>query len=430
MTKPPQLLTSSGHALWAHAPEQDDARAPQPAMPFVIYIFALSAFALGLAEFVPIGLTEVMAHSLDIDVGRVGTVITAYALGATVSAPILSALTASWTRKRVMLVTALVFSVGSLAAALSGDMTTLLAARFVAGLGHGLFLAVASSTAARLAGTRRAGSAVAVVFGGFTLAMAIGVPVSTYLGSVLSWRPIFMAIAAFGMLGLLGLWFGMKEAAEDARETSAGAALHGLRALLHPKLLGGALVTVLAYAGSFTVYTYIAPLLVQVTAISMHAVSVFMLIYGVLAAVGNIMGGKMADHLGVDRAGLIIVAGIAVVVFGMWLLAHSPVGMAVLVALLGVLSYAAVPALQARLIGIAEIHAPGAQGVAAGLNIAGFNSGIALGSLLGAATIGTVGISFAGSAGAGAAGLGALVLLAQMARSRGQRYSTVTGLGH
>jgi predicted MFS family arabinose efflux permease len=317
-----------------------------------------------------------------------------------------------------MLATALVFSAGSLAAASSGSLTALLAARFVAGLGHGLFLAVASSTATRLAGPHRAGRAVAVVFGGFTLALAIGVPVATYLGSFLSWRPIFMAIAAFGMLGFFGLLFGMKEAPKDASNTSTGAALHGLRALLNPRLLGGALVTVLAYAGSFAAYTYIAPLLIQVTAISMSTVSFFMLIYGVLAAVGNVMGGRMADRLGADRAGLIIVAGIAGVVFGMWLLVHSPVGMAVLVALLGVLSYAAVPALQARLIGIAEVHAPKAHGVAAGLNIAGFNSGIALGSLLGATTIGTVGISFVGLAGAGVAGLGTLVLLLQMSRSR------------
>jgi predicted MFS family arabinose efflux permease len=227
-----------------------------------------------------------------------------------------------------------------------------------------------------------------------------------------------MAIAAFGMLGFFGLFFGMKEEAMDASDTSPGAALHGLRAILNPRLLGGALVTVLAYAGSFAAYTYIAPLLVQVTAISMSTVSIFMLIYGVLAAVGNVIGGRMADRLGADRASLIIVAGIAGVVFGMWLLVHSPVGMAVLVALLGVLSYAAVPALQARLIGIAEVHAPRAHGVAAGLNIAGFNSGIALGSLLGATTISAAGISFVGLAGAGVAGLGTLVLLAQMSRAR------------
>src|SRR5882757_11079825 len=138
MTNPSPLFAPSGSASPGRAPEREEALGRQAAMPFVIYIFTLSAFALGLAEFVPIGLTEVMAHSLHVDVARVGTAITAYALGATFSAPILSALTAGWTRKQVMLVTALVFSAGSLAAATSSDLTTLLAARFVAGMGHGL----------------------------------------------------------------------------------------------------------------------------------------------------------------------------------------------------------------------------------------------------------------------------------------------------
>lgn len=151
-------------------------------MPFIIYVFTISAFALGLAEFVPIGLTDVMAQGLCVGVEQTGAAVTTYALGATFAAPVLSALTASWSRKNVMLTTAVVFTAGSLAAAFAATLPQLLLARFIAGLGHGLFLAAASSTAARLAGPGKAGRAVAVVFGGFTLAMAIGVPLSTWLG--------------------------------------------------------------------------------------------------------------------------------------------------------------------------------------------------------------------------------------------------------
>lgn len=394
-------------------------------MPFVIYIFALSAFALGLAEFVPIGLADVMADSLNVDVEQVGKAVTAYALGATVSAPILSALTASWSRKNVMLVTGVIFSLGSLVAALSGDITTLLGARFVAGLGHGLFLAVASSTAARLVGPRRAGSAVALVFGGFTLAMAIGVPISTYLGSFVSWRPLFLSIAAFGALGFFGLLWGMKASLEEPVRHPANNAKAGLRALLNTRLLAGTLVTVMAYGGTFILYTYIAPILIQLTELSMSTVSIFMMIYGVAAAVGNIIGGKMADRLGVDKASVILVTGIVMVLLGMWLLVSSPISMAILVALLGLLSFAAVPALQARLLGIAETHAPGAHSVASGLNIAGFNSGIALGSMLGGATISTVGIAYTGLTAAVVCAMGLLLLLLQIARSSRTEYATV-----
>lgn len=398
-------------------------------MPFIVYIFALSAFALGLAEFVPIGLTDVMAHSLGVNVEQVGGAVTLYALGATFAAPVLTALTARWSRKQAMLVTVVVFTVGSLIAAVATTLPMLLTARFVAGMGHGLFLAVASSTAARLVGPGKAGSAVAVVFGGFTLAMAVGVPISTYLGGVISWRPVLGAVAAFGALGVLGLLFGMKEPATAAGEAPASVS-QALKAIFHPVLLVAALVTVLGYAGSFTAYTYIAPLLTDVTQVSTATVGIFMLIYGVLAAIGNVLGGKVTDRLGANAASVITIGGIAVVALGMWIFASSPIAMGMLVALLGMFSFAAVPALQARLIGVASEHAPHAHGVAAGLNIAGFNSGIALGSVLGGVTISTVGISYMGAAGALVSALGLVLLLILMAQRRGVEYRAVAGEGH
>lgn len=399
-------------------------------MPFIVYIFTLSAFALGLAEFVPIGLTDVMAQSLGVNVEQAGGAVTLYALGATFAAPILTALTAGWSRKRAMLMTVLVFSAGSLIAAMATSLSMLLVARFVAGMGHGLFLALASSTAARLVGPKKAGSAVAVVFGGFTIAMAIGVPISTYLGGVISWRPVLGAIALFGALGFLGLLLGMKEPAKVSGQGSNESVAQALKAIFHPALLAAAFVTVLGYAGSFTAYTYIAPLLTEVTQISTATVGIFMLIYGVLAAIGNILGGKITDRLGVNRASVIVIVGIAISALGMWVYAQSAAVMGILVALLGMFTFAAVPALQARLIGVAEQHAPHAHGVAAGLNIAGFNSGIALGSWLGGVTITTAGVSYMGMTGAIVSVLGLVLLLVLMAQNRGVDYRAVAGAGH
>tara|TARA_Y100000780_G_scaffold104849_2_gene95315 strand:- start:4824 stop:6023 length:1200 start_codon:yes stop_codon:yes gene_type:complete len=399
-------------------------------MPFIVYIFTLSAFALGLAEFVPIGLTDVMAQSLGVNVEQAGSSVTLYALGATFAAPVLTALTAGWSRKRAMLMTVLVFTAGSLVAAIATNLSMHLGARFVAGMGHGLFLAVASSTAARLVGPKKAGSAVAVVFGGFTIAMAIGVPLSTYLGGVISWRPVLGAIAAFGALGFFGLLLGMKEPPKPQEHESADSVGQALKAIFHPTLLSAALVTVLGYAGSFTAYTYIAPLLTDVTHVSTTTVGIFMLIYGVLAAIGNVIGGKMTDRLGVNRSSVVVISAIALVALGMWAFASSAVAMGILVALLGMFTFAAVPALQARLIGVAEQHAPHAHGVAAGLNIAGFNSGIALGSVLGGVTISTVGISYMGIAGAIVSALGLVLLLVLISRNRGVDYRAVAGAGH
>ena len=398
-------------------------------MPFVIYVFTISAFALGLAEFVPIGLTDVMAQGLCVGVEQTGAAVTTYALGATFAAPVLSALTASWSRKNVMLTTAVVFTAGSLAAAFAATLPQLLLARFIAGLGHGLFLAAASSTAARLAGPGKAGRAVAVVFGGFTLAMAIGVPLSTWLGGVVSWRPVLGAIAAFGAFGFLGLLFGMKDPVRSVPGEHSDSAMQNIGMLFNRKLLAGALVTVLAYAGSFTAYTFIAPILMQVTGVTGATVSLFMLVYGITAAVGNILGGKLTDSMGVNRANILIISGIVVVVLGMWLLSSSPVSMGILVALLGMVTFAAVPALQARLIGVAEQHAPHAHGVAAGLNIAGFNSGIALGSVLGSITISHAGIVYTGISGAIVSLLGLLLLLAQIRRSHSRKFQQVKIVG-
>ncbi|EFL9595805.1 MFS transporter [Escherichia coli] len=398
-------------------------------MPFVIYVFTISAFALGLAEFVPIGLTDVMAQGLCVGVEQTGAAVTTYALGATFAVPVLSALTASWSRKNVMLTTAVVFTAGSLAAAFAATLPQLLLARFIAGLGHGLFLAAASSTAARLAGPGKAGRAVAVVFGGFTLAMAIGVPLSTWLGGVVSWRPVLGAIAAFGAFGFLGLLFGMKDPVRSVPGEHSDSAMQNIGMLFNRKLLAGALVTVLAYAGSFTAYTFIAPILTQVTGVTGATVSLFMLVYGITAAVGNILGGKLTDSMGVNRANILIISGIVVVVLGMWLLSSSPVSMGILVALLGMVTFAAVPALQARLIGVAEQHAPHAHGVAAGLNIAGFNSGIALGSVLGSITISHAGIVYTGISGAIVSLLGLLLLLAQIRRSHSRKFQQVKIVG-
>ncbi len=383
-------------------------------MPFAIYMFALTAFALGLAEFVPIGLSDIIAGSLEASNESVGAVVSAYALGATISAPIFSALTAAWARKRVILVTAFIFSLGSFVAAVSNDLTVMVAARFVAGLGHGLFLAVATSVAAQLVGGKRAGTAVSLVFGGFTIALAVGVPVSTWAGSLVSWRPLFFVITGFGLLGLVGLMFSMKADAAPASENAIRAAVRGLKALFHPRLLAGVAVTVLAYIGSFGVFTYIAPLLIDRAGASMGTVSAFMLVYGVMAAIGNVIGGKVTDSMGVNRASLVIVVGITATVFGMYLLSSSIIAMAVLTAVLGLLTFGAVPPLQARLLSLAELHTPESVGVAAGLNIAGFNSGIVFGSAIGGLTMGSFGVAATPLAAGVAAGLGALVLLAQL----------------
>ncbi|MEC5343141.1 MFS transporter [Brenneria populi] len=383
-------------------------------MPSVIYVFAFCAFALGFTEFVTIGLVSTISAGLHASVSQVGTAVTAYALGAAIGAPGLTALAARWPRKRLLLLAMGLFTLGNTAVSLSDALMSMLAARFVSGLGHGVFLAVSSSVAAQLAGRHRSGAAVAVVFGGLTLALALGVPLGTYLGGVLRWQVIFLAVAACGAGGFLGLLVMMPRDRNDA--SAQARAMDGLKALCNSSLLAAAGITVLAYAGSFALYTYISPILLRVTSVSESTASLLMLGYGAMAAIGNAWGGRLTDRKGADAAVMIALVGLAAVLLAIWPSARSLPLMALLTGLLGALTYAVVPALQARVIGLSHVHAPQAPEVAAGLNIAGFNGGIALGSLLGGAGLETIGLTSTAWVGALAVCLGIVWMRWQMRR--------------
>jgi MFS transporter, DHA1 family, inner membrane transport protein len=389
---------------------------PPRGIPPVIYVFAISAFALGFTEFVTIGLVSDIAADLKATVGDVGVAVAAYAIGAAIGAPILTALAASWSCKHLLIAAMILFTLGNFLVGLSDNLPCLLAARFGAGLGHGVFLAVASSAATLLVASERAGSAVAVVFGGLTLALAFGVPLGTWLGGVWSWQSIFMGVAACGAIGVIGLLTLMPDAQDGG---VARDAFHNLMALLDRRLLGAALVTVLAYTGSFCLFSYISPLLIRVTGVDAARVSAMMLFYGVAAAIGNVAGGRMTDGLGPDHAVTIAVGALAAVLAAMWFASGSAPAMAVLIAALGALTYAAVPAMQARVIGIAERHAPKALAAASGLNIAGFNAGIALGALLGGEVASAFGLSATPLFGAGASVIGLIALRLLLSRSSG-----------
>lgn len=381
-------------------------------MPLVIYMFSLCAFALGLTEFLVIGLVSAISVDLHTTIEAIGMTVTSYAIGATIGAPVLTALTSSWPRKSVMIATMLVFSLGSMAATFSTSVNMMLVSRFVAGLAHGLFLAVSANVATQIVEPNKRGSAVSYVFAGLTLALAFGVPIGTYLGSVISWRLSFMSVTVCGVIGLLGLLFLMPKAQSgEAENRGAVATFQALSHIADPILLFAALITILGYTGAFTLYTYIAPLLYDVTGVSVKVASYMMLVYGIFAAIGNILGGKLTDWMGADRAVTIVMLALSVTLASIHLFGSSTIAMCFFVAAMGAISYAAVPAMQARVINIANTYVPGAAAVASGLNIAGFNSGIALGSLLGGVLITSVGIGYLAIVGAAITLFGLIIML-------------------
>ncbi|MGV7191278.1 MFS transporter [Xanthomonas axonopodis] len=354
-------------------------------MPVAIYVFTLCAFAIGFTEFISIGLAASLADSLQASAAQVGLAVTLYAAGVVIGAPILTALASGWSRKRLLLVAMLAFTAGNVLAALSTALPLLLAARLLSGLAHGVFFAVASSVATRLVAPERAGAALSLVFGGVTVAMALGVPAGTWLGSVLPWQWIFALIALCGLTSVLGVARWMPAGAGDI--ASSGPGWRQLPVLFDRRLLAGASLPLLSYTGAFALYTFITPLLLQVTHTDIRGASAILLAYGIGAAIGNVVGGRMTDRIGMDRASLWLLAGIAAVLALIGLAQDSFALMVILVMALGLTTYGAIPPLQSRILGLARRHRPQALDVASGLNIAAFNAGVVVGSMLGAASL-------------------------------------------
>ena len=385
-------------------------------MPFVIYACALCAFALGLSEFVVIGLAPVMVTDFAASAAQVGQTVTLYALGVTIGGAFLTALCAGMSRKRLLISTLSVFALAHLAMYLAPSLWVVDLARLFAGMCHGVFLAVAASAATRLVDGKKAGSAVALVFSGLTIALVAGVPVGAFLGAHIGWRIVLFAVAVAAFIGVALL------ARTVPYDKPSGVPLSFAawrRVVTHRSLLGVVLVTVLTYSAIFTAYTYVATFLSQITGMSDTGISVALLVFGAAAIVGNLLGGRLRDRIGSINASLCVALMLIVTLVAFSALANSPLAMTVVVGALGVVAFAAVSVFQSRIIEVANSVDPDGADIASGLNIAGFNLGIVLGSLGGGWVVDHLGLSHLGLFAAAISFLGLLVLLVQ--RSNAQR---------
>ncbi|MHC5307791.1 MFS transporter [Bartonella sp. LJL80] len=362
-------------------------------MPLVIYIFSLCAFAIGFTEFITIGLTSAMAVDLNTDVSNIGFTVTAYALGVVIGAPILTALASKWRRKRLLLTAMLVFTASNIIAGFSEYLELLLIARLLSGLSHGVFFAVAASVASRLVSPSKSGSAIALVFGGITIAMSLGVPIGTWIGSILHWQLIFLIIAVCGLIGSVGIFTFMPHGAGDT-ETSNHERERHLKVLINKHLLAGASVPMLSFTGSFILYTFISPILLQITSMSVELASTTLLAYGIGSAVGTLTAGRLIDSKGMDYTSTLMVVCITVALLLTGFSENSTIAMFVMITLLGFATYGAIPPLQSRMIMLANRYAHVAIDVASGMNIAAFNTGVMTGSIIGGLLLRYTGLAF------------------------------------
>jgi predicted MFS family arabinose efflux permease len=358
-------------------------------MPLALWALTLSAFAIGTTEFVIVGLIPTIAASLQVSVPSAGLLVSLYALGVAIGAPVLTALTGRVPRKLLLLALMLLFTAGNLVAWMAPGYEALMAARVLTGLAHGVFFSIGSTIATSLVPNEKAASAIALMFSGLTVALVTGVPLGTFIGQHFGWQMTFLAVAMLGVIAFIGIGLLVPNSIARGKPASL---LTQMAVLKKPRLLLVYAMTTLGYGGTFVAFTYLAPILQQVAGFSAGAVGLVMLVYGVSVAFGNIWGGKLADRKGPVRALQIVFALLAAVLLVLQFTAANKIAVLVTVLAWGAVAFGNVPGLQVYVVQRAGRDAPQAVDVASGLNIAAFNVGIALGAWGGGMIVDRIGL--------------------------------------
>ena len=354
-------------------------------MPIALLALTAGAFGIGTTEFVIMGLLLQVSTDLHVSIATAGLLISGYALSVAVGAPVLTIASRSLPRKTVLLALMVIFTLGNLACALAPGYGWLMAARVITALAHGTFFGVGSVVATSLVPRERRASAIAIMFTGLTAATLLGVPAGAWLGAQFGWRATFWAVTLIGAVAfaVIAAFVPGERAGNDGAATAPAALRDELAVLARPQVLRGLALTVLGFAGVFTVFTYIQPLLLRVTGVSQNAVSPILLVLGAGLAVGNLLGGRLADRAPM-RALLATLAALAFVFAAMHWMIVAPWSAVLFVALLGIAAFATVAPMQLHVL---EKASGAGQNLASSLNIAAFNLGNALGAWAGGLTV-------------------------------------------
>lgn len=340
---------------------------------------AISAFAIGSTEFISVGLMPLMIKDFGITMSQAGLTVSMYALGITIGAPILAILTSRWPRKNLLLGIMLVFIVGNLTVAFAPIFPIVLLGRIISALAHGIFMSIASVIAADVVEPERRASAIAVMFTGLTVATVTGVPLGTFIGQVSTWHMSFIFIAGIGVLGLIANWFLVPN------DLPLGQPSHfsGIkRVFMNRQIVLALLITALGYGGTFTVYTFVTPILETKMGWSPSAVVIILVIYGLMVAVGNTLGGKWSNHQPLLALLKMFIGLLVTLIFFLVTLNGHWFGL-INVLVMGFFAFMNVPGLQLYIVQLAEKYAPNDIPLASALNISAFNVGITIGSLVG-----------------------------------------------
>jgi DHA1 family inner membrane transport protein len=375
-----------------------------------LFALAVAAFAIGTTEFVIMGLLPEVARDLRVSIPSAGLLVSGYALGVAVGAPLLAALTARLERRTALLALLGLFILGNALCAIAPNYGVLMLARVVASFCHGSFFGIGAVVASHLAPRGQGARAIALMFAGLTLANVLGVPFGTFLGQWAGWRTAFAAVAGLGVLAALGVWR-LVPALPDLHAPDMRKERGVLR---QPQVLLALLMTVLGFGGIFTVFTYIAPILQTQSQVSAGATGWVLVLFGAGTTVGNLLGGRLADwRLMPSLAGILALLALVMLLFS-WTM-HSTLAAIATVFVWGVVGFATIAPLQMRVVQ----QAVDGPHLASTLNIAAFNLGNAIGAFIGGMVIDAgFGLPMLGIAGAAVAVLGLLATVWSMALER------------
>lgn len=364
---------------------------------------AAGAFGIGVTEFSPMGLLPAIAADLHVSIPTAGLLISAYAIGVMVGAPLMTLTTGRVRRRTLLIGLAAIFTFGNALTALSSSYGMVLFARIVTSLNHGAFFGVGSVVAASLAPPERRAGAVATMFMGLTIANVVGVPMAAWIGEQFGWRTAFWGIAGFGLVTMAALRLTLP----DLPAPQGGSVLAELQVLRRGPVLTALALTVLGASAMFTVFTYIAPILRDATHVGPGFVTAMLTTYGLGLTVGNWLGGKFADR-SIDGTVIAALAALVIVLAAFAILMPYRAPAAILIFVWGIASLALAPPLQVQVMQAAS----DAPNLASAMNIGAFNLGNAIGAALGGAVIaagfGYPAVAFAGAA---MAALGLVVVL-------------------
>ncbi len=367
-----------------------------------IIALAMGGFAIGTTEFVTMGLLPELARGVDVSIPAAGHVISAYALGVVVGAPLIAVLGARLPRRGLLIALMAAFALGNGASALAVSYESLVVARFFSGLPHGAFFGVASLVAAAMVAPHRKGRAVSLVMLGLPVANVVGVPAATWMGQQLGWRSAYLAVAVLGLVTVLSVVAFLPSTPANPSATGR----QELQAFRRPQVWLTLMVGAVGFGGMFAMYSYIAPTVTDVTGLSASAIPLFLLAFGVGGIVGTVLGGHLADW-SIFRSLIAssVAMGLALALFTVT--AHEPVAAVVTVFTVAAVGSVLVVTLQMRL-----MHVAGdAQTLGAAMNHASLNAANALGAWLGGLVIAAgYGYTATSWVGAGLSAAGLLVL--------------------